>query len=95
MQDLHRDLAAGIMDAVRHYAVVGDVLIIEQASSTGKHAAFVIGGHAASNHQAHAAARAGGIKFGDAVPVAGFFEPGMHGPHQHAVFQRGESKVKR
>jgi hypothetical protein len=51
MQDLHRDLAARVMDGIGDDAVIGDVLIGEQARRTGKHAAFAVGGHAARHDQ--------------------------------------------
>ncbi len=95
MQDLHGDLAACLMHRVGHNLVVGNILIVEQSGGTGKHAAFFTGGHAASDDQCNTTAGAFGIKLGNPGPILGFFQPGMHRPHQHAVLQRGEPQVER
>ena len=94
MQDLHRDLAVSRMDAVRDNLVVGDVLIIEQASSAGENAALFAGGHAARYDQRGLTACAICVELCDTVPVFAFLEAGVHRPHQHAVFQRGKAKIK-
>ena len=88
MQDLHRDAPACGMDTVRDDAVVGDILRREQTCRTGENTPLAVGGHAARHHQPDAATGARGVEFGHAVPVAGFLQPGVHRPHQHAVLQR-------
>ena len=95
MQDLHRDLAICVMHPVGHDLMVGDIFIGEQPRRTRKHAALAVRGHAARHHQRHAAPRTSRVELRHPVPVLGFLEPGMHRPHQHAVFQRGEPKVQR
>ena len=85
MQNLHRDLTASVMHAIGHNLMVGNVIVGKQTSGTRKHATLSIGGHAASDHQGNATSRTGRIKLCDAVPVAGFFQSGMHRPHQHTV----------
>ena len=78
MQNLHRDLTTRVMHTVGHNLMVGNVIIRKQTSGTRKHTALSIGGHAACDHQGNATTRTGRIKLCDAVPVAGFFQSGMH-----------------
>ena len=95
VEDLHTDLATGIVDAIRHDPVVGDVVIGEEPSGAREHAALAIGRHAARHHQPNAAPRPRGVELGHAVPILGFFEVRVHRAHQHAILQRGEAKVER
>ena len=95
MQDLHRDLAARVMHAVRDDAVVGDVFCAEHHRRAGQHAAFGVGAIPPVTISADTAARACGVELGHPVPVPGLFQPGVHRPHQHAVLQRGEAQIER
>ena len=67
----------------------------EQPRGARKHAAFAVRGHAAGDHQPDPAPRPRGVEFGDAVPVAGLLQPGVHRPHQHPVFQGDMAQIKR
>ena len=94
VQYLHRDPAVGIMHPVGHDPVVGDVLGREKPRRAGKHAALAVRGHAAGDHQPDPAARPRRVKFGHPVPVAGFFQAGMHRSHQDAVFQHHMPQIE-
>ncbi len=78
MKDLHTDLAAGIMDAVRHDPMVGNVGIREEASGAGEYSTLSVRRHAARHHQPNAASRPRGVELGHAVPILGFLKVGMH-----------------
>ena len=94
MQDLHGDLAIGFVYAVGDDSVVGHVLIADHHCGTGQNGAFEVGADTACHHEAHTATRARSVEFGDTVPVFCLFQTGVHGPHEHAVFQRGEAQIK-
>ena len=95
VQDLHRDLAACLVHAVGDDAVVVHVLLRQHHRGTMGDRPFGVRPDATCHHQPHIATRAGGVEFGDAVPVLCFLEPGVHRPHQHAVLQRREPQIKR
>ncbi len=95
MQDLHGDLATCIMDTICHSPVVGDVFIRVKAGRPREHTALWVRGHSTRDHQRHIAACALGVKFGNAVPILGFFQPRVHRAHQHAVLERGKPQIER
>ena len=95
MQNLHRDLAALGMDSVRHNPVVRNIFGREQPRRTGKHTALAVRGHAACHDQCGLPARAFCIELRDTWPILGFFQTRVHGPHQHAIFQRDKAQVQR
>ena len=95
MEDRHRDLAAIVVDSVGDDAVVGDVVSAEEARGAGEDAAFLVGGHAAGDHQGNPAAGAFGIEGGDAVPVLRLLQPCVHRAHEDAVLERRETKIER
>ncbi len=87
VQDLHRDPAALGMHRVGHAAVVGDVGVGEQACRPGEYAPFAVGRHAPRHDQPRAAPGPRGVEGRDPAPVAGFFQPRVHGSHEDAVGQ--------
>ena len=94
MEDLHRDPSAIGVDLVRDALVVRDILGRVEPRRAGKDAALGVGRHATGDHEAHAAAGAGGIELGHPAPILRLLEPGMHRAHQHAVGQRHMPEVK-
>ena len=95
VQDLHRDLAASLMDAAGDNGVVCHILFGGHHGRAGQNRSLKVRPNAACHHQAHTAARAFGIKLSDAVPIPGLLQTGVHGAHQDAVFQRGKAQIQR
>ena len=95
VQDLHADLDIGVgcVHGVGHAPVLRG---FGAGRELGAVAAFGVGRDAAGDDHANAAARALGEVGRQALEtVLGFFEPGVHGAHQHAVFQAREAQLQR
>ena len=96
MQDLQGDLAVGGVDGIGDDPVAGGVCFRGEHLAAGKSQPLFVGGDAAGDDQADAATGALGVKGGHTViAVRQLFQPGMHGAHQHTVFQGGEAEIKR
>ena len=95
VQDLHGDLAARVVYRLRYHLVFVGFLLRGHACAAGQGAAPVIGGDAAGDDQAHAAACALGIKSGHALKaVFGFLQAHMHRAHDDAVLEFGKTQVQ-
>ena len=95
MQDLHGDLAAGVMHCLGHHFVFISFCLGRHAGTTGHGAGTVIGCYAACDDQADAAFGSFCIKSSHACKtVLGFLQTHMHGAHDHAVFQSGKAQVQ-
>ena len=96
VQNLHGDLAACGVHGVGHDAVMRHLGSICQHGSALGHTAFFVGADPAGDDQAYPAARALGVESRHFLEaLRGLFQAGVHGPHQHAVFQRGKAQVQR
>jgi hypothetical protein len=95
VQDLHRDLAAGIVHGLCHHPVfvAASAWVVMQAPpGIGRPARW---GDAAGHDQAHAAAGTLGIEGGHArEAVARLLQAHVHGAHEHPVLQGGEAQVQ-
>ena len=92
VQDLHGNLAAGLVHGLGHHFVFVGLFLRGHARTARQGAAPVIGGDAAGNDQADAATRALGIKRGHALKaVFSLFQPHMHRAHEDAVFEFGKT----
>ena len=94
MQDLHADLDIGVgrMDGLRDPAMLGGFGRRRQLAA---HAPLCVGGDAAGDDHADAAACAlGEERCHSLETVIGFLEAGMHRAHQNTVFQPGEAEVE-
>ena len=95
VQDLHADLhiRIGGMNGFGDEAMVGGLLGCRQL---GAAAAFMVGHDAAGDDHPHPAAGTLGKIGGLAHETAGnILEPGVHRPHQDAVFQLGKAQIER
>jgi hypothetical protein len=94
VQDLQADLHVG----VGRVHGGGDLPVLLGLGRRGQLAAdagLFVGGDAASDDHAHAAARAFGVVRGHAFEAVGcFFQPGVHRAHQDAVLQPREAQVQ-
>ncbi len=95
VQDLHGDPPAFVVHRFGDDAVVGDIGAGKQPRRPRKHPALAVRRHAPRHHQPDTPARPRRIERRHPVPVAGFLQPGVHRPHQHAVFQRDMAEIKR
>ena len=96
VEDLHRDLAAGLVHGVRHDAVLGDLPGKRELRGAGLEAAGQVRRDAARDDQADAAARTRRVERGELAEAVGLLlEARVHRAHQHAVAQRREAEVQR
>ena len=96
MQNLQGDFAAFPVDRI------GNVPMLRQMAGIVEHRAarHCDAGrrrrNPAGDNQRHAVTRAFGVKGRQPLRAVGmFFQPGVHGTHQHAVFQLGKPQVER
>ena len=95
VQDLHADFAAFLVYGIGDFPVVLGFFGRGHFRRALEDAAFFIGGDAAGHDQANSAAGALCIEGGEAGKAAGvFFQVGVHGAHEDAVFQGGEAQVQ-
>jgi hypothetical protein len=95
MQDLHADLAAGVMHGLRDHLVFFRLGRRGHGRAAGHGPRPLVRGNAAGHDQAHAATGALGIERGHArEAVFGLFKPHVHGAHEHPVLQGGETQVQ-
>ena len=69
MQNLHRNFAARLMNAICNDLMIGNIGFVKQPRRAWKNAAFAVRRDAPCHHQCNAAARAFSVKFSDAVPI--------------------------
>jgi hypothetical protein len=95
VQDLHADLAAGLVHGLRDHLVFFRLGRGRHCRAAGHRARTLVRGDAAGHDQAHAATGTLGIERGHArEAVLGLFEPHVHGTHEHTVLQGGETQVQ-
>ncbi len=96
MQNLHADLAAGLMHGLGNDLVLLGLFHRAQLGCAGIHAALLVRADAAGDHQANAATGTLGEIGRHALEAARLlFQTSVHGAHQRAVAQRGEAEVER
>ncbi len=96
MQDLHADLAAGLVHGLGDDLVLLRLLDRAQLGRAGVHAALLVRADATGDHQADAATGTLGEVGRHALEAARLlFQASVHGAHQGAVLQRGEAEIKR
>ena len=96
VQDLHGDLAAGLVHRIGHDLVLSGLFFSGQTCAARIRTTVVIGGNTAGDHQGHATASALGIESGHTLEaILGFFQTHVHRTHQDAVLQRGKAQIKR
>ena len=96
MQDLHGDLAAGLVHRAGDNLVLLGFFRGGQLGRTGVDTAFLVRADAAGDHQADAATGALGEVGRHALEAIGLlFQAGVHGAHQGTVLQGSETQVQR
>jgi len=96
MQDLHTDLAIGLMHRAGHDLVLFSFFQCGQLGRAGIDATFLVRADAAGHHQADAAAGTLGKISGHALETTRLlFQTGVHGAHQGTVLQGGETQIQR
>ena len=95
VQDLHADLATRVMHRLGHHLVLVGLGLRGHGRATRHGAGAFVGRNATGHDQPHAATRALGIEGGHALEaLGGFFQPHVHGAHEHAVLERGEAQIQ-
>ncbi len=95
VQDLEGDAAALAVDGRGDDPVLLGLLVGGEPGAALVGASLVVGGDAAGDDEAHAAAGAGGVELGHAGEAAlGLLETDVHGTHEDPVGQRGEAQVQ-
>ena len=95
VQDLHADLAAFSVHSIGDFPVMLGFLRGGHFGGPLEHTAFLVGGNAAGHDQAYTTAGTLGIEGGETGETACvFFQVGVHGAHQDAVFQGGKAQVQ-
>ncbi len=95
VEDLQRDLASRRMDSLRHLAVLAHLPEPAQLRAEGREPPSQVRRDAARDDEPHAARRALCIEGRHLLEAAGlFFEPRVHGAHEHAILQRGEAEIQ-
>ena len=95
MQNLHGDFAALRMHRFGDPAMLAHLPGPAQLGAERSQASPQIRGDAAGHHEAHATSRSlskEGRQFFE--PTFFFFQPGVHGAHEHAIGQGGESEIE-
>jgi hypothetical protein len=96
VQDLHRDEAACGVHRIGDEPVTRHLPRERKLRRLGLEPSGEVGRDASRHHERHAALRARRVERGHAlVSVARLLEPGVHGPHQHAIPERDETEVER
>ncbi|MCY1421104.1 hypothetical protein D9M71_367480 [compost metagenome] len=96
VEDLHADLATGLMYGLGNDAVFIGFFRRAQLGGAGIHPALHVRSDTAGDHQADAATGALGKIGGHALETTWlFFQAGVHRAHQGAVAQGGEPQVQR
>ena len=96
VQDLQRDLAAGLVHGLGHRFVFLGLGFGRQPGAARHRAATVVRGDAAGDDQADAAGRAFGVERRHAgEAVLDLLQADVHRAHQHPVGQGGEAQVER
>ena len=95
VEDLHADLAAGVVHGLGDDLVFRGLLRRRHRRATGHGAATFVGGNAAGHDQAHATAGALGVEGRHALEaLRGFLQANVHRSHQHPVLEGGEAQVQ-
>ena len=96
MQNLQGDFAPFAMNRIGNMPMVRQMAGIIEHRAAGHRDAGIHWRNPAGDNQRHAVTRAFGVKGRQPLRAVGmFFQPGVHGTHQHAVFQLGEPQVER
>ncbi|CAH0158928.1 hypothetical protein SRABI106_00616 [Rahnella aquatilis] len=92
VKDLQGNFAASGMHRVSHHAVMCDVFLFSENRTALINHALRVRGNAAGDNQPDACGGTFCIKGRQTFrPVLPFFQPGVHGTHQHAIFQLGKT----
>ncbi len=96
MENLHADLATGLVNGPGNDPVLERFFLGGQLGGAGVHAALVIRSDPARHHQAHTATGTLGKICRHTLETTGLFlEARVHRPHQGTVAQRGKTQVQR
>lgn len=95
VQDLQRDLAARRVHGLRHHLMPPRRARSRQGAREGLGPARDIGRETARHHQADATLGAFAEVGGQLAQVASVLQAGVHGTHEHAVADLGETEVQR
>jgi hypothetical protein len=96
MQNLQGDFAPFAMDRIGNVPMVREMAAIVEHRAASHCDAGSRWRNSAGDDQRDAVAGTLGVEGRQSLCTVGmFFQPGVHGPHQHAVFQLGEPQVER
>ena len=95
VQNLQRNLAARLVDGIGHHPVAFGRAAGGQRARKRLGPARDVGRKAAGHDQAHTALGPLAEVGGQPAQVSPLFQAGVHGAHQHPVFERGVAQVQR
>ncbi len=96
MQDLHADLATGLMHRLSDDLMFLGFFSCGELGCPGTHRAFLVGAYPASDNQPYATASTLGEECRHPLETVGhLLQTRVHGAHQSAVAQSGETQIER